>query len=153
MNQRSAHPGWREPINRCENGRIVGNCIRTTDIFCQFPPWWRHSESLGSRRLGRTFLMHLLQKKELDHSEKKTPLKPWTFPTSAFRRIKRRRGWGKIISQYAARHYPLLAPISLTIIHGIICCFSLRRPNGAMARMADGALASSALIWPSIAVR
>ena len=55
MNQRSAHPEWREPINRCENGRIVENCIRTTDIFCQFPQRWRHTtaQPLGSRRLGR----------------------------------------------------------------------------------------------------
>ena len=93
MNQHCAHPEWREPINRCENGRFVENCIRTTDIFCQFPPRWRHSaQPLGTGASGGTFLMHLLQKKELDHSEQKTPLKPWTFPTSAFRQVKRRRG-------------------------------------------------------------
>ena len=37
MNQRSAHPEWRDPINRCEknceNGGIVENCIRTTEHF------------------------------------------------------------------------------------------------------------------------
>ena len=62
------------------------------------------TEPLGSRRLRRDIphsVMHLLHKKELDHSEKKTPLKPWSipqpldfFPTSPFRRVKRRRGCG-----------------------------------------------------------
>ena len=42
MNHRSAHPECREPINRCEKLGIVGNRIRTTDIFCQFQVW-RHS--------------------------------------------------------------------------------------------------------------
>ena len=112
------------------------------------------TQPLGSRRLRRDIphsVMHLLQKKESDDSEKKTPLKPWSilqpldvFPTSPFRRIKRRRGCGGA-GKYAG-YYPLLAPISFTII----CCFSLRRPNGAMASMAEGTLAS-ALMWLRLA--
>ena len=51
---------------------------------------------------------------------------------------------GQLCPICSTGYYPSLALISLTIIHGIIiCCFSLRRPNGAMARMAEGSFSNA----------
>ena len=95
MNQRSAHPEWRDPINRCEknceNGGIVENCIRTTEHFL---PVSTPAPPLGSRRRGRDIprsVMHLLHNEELGLRRRKPFGPSHNFLTSPFRRQKRRR--------------------------------------------------------------
>ena len=76
MNQRSAHPECREPINRCEKLGIVGNRIRTTDIFCQFQVWRHLAFGRPAPQEGHSSLLSYASspKKESGVLKRKRPL-------------------------------------------------------------------------------